>query len=97
MNHHGYPSSLAQLRSKLEVLLTLPDDAEPWRAFMRDEIRLAPWMLPAVQAAVRQEGWRDAPDPIVQIRSAVHRLAIEMRLRNANKVALDLTEAEEDE
>lgn len=75
--------------------MTLSDDAAPWVSFMREEMRLAMWLLPAVQAAIRQAAWRAAPDPIVQIRSAVHRLAIEMRLRNHSRIPADLTETEE--
>lgn len=90
MNHRGYPSTTAKLRGKLEVLLLLPDDAEDWRSFIREEIRLPAWMLPAVRAAVRQTAWRSAADPVVQITSAVHRLAIEMRLSNYNKSAANL-------
>ena len=89
MNHRGYPSTSAALRGKLEVLLLLPDDAGEWRSFIREEIRLPAWMLPAVQAAVRQTAWRSASDPVVQITSTVHRLAIEMHLSNYNKSATD--------
>ena len=75
------------MRDRLERLIGLPNGAEEWVSFTRDNMRLAPWLLPAVQAAVRQGGWRTAADPVVQIRSAVHKLAIQMRLRNAEKPA----------
>ena len=60
----------------------LPDDSAEWVSFMGEEMRLPSWMLPAVQAAVRQPGWRTSADPIPQIVWAVRRLAIEMRLSN---------------
>jgi hypothetical protein len=53
-------------------------------------------MLPALQAAIRQGAWRAAADPVVQIRSAVHRFAIAMRLSNPHKVPVGL-ETEEGE
>lgn len=97
MNHRGYPTSLAVLRGKLEALILLPDSAREWPSFVRQEMKLPEWMLPAVQAAVRQGGWRTAADPVIQIRSAVHKLAIEMRLRNHDKVAVVEEEEEEEE
>jgi len=85
MSHRGYPSTSAAARIKLEALTGLPDDAPEWPAFLRDEMRLALWMLPAAQAAVRQGAWRAASDPVAHIRASVHRLAIAMRLRNHAK------------
>lgn len=82
MNHRGYPSTSATVRSKLESLAALPDRAVEWTAFVQTEIKLPVWMTPAVQAAVRQGQWRTAADPVAQLRSTVHRLAIEMRLTN---------------
>jgi len=95
LNRRGYPSSLATLRGKLEVLMTLPDDAPQWNSFIREEMRLAAWMLPALQAAIREGGWRAAADPVVQIRSAVHRLAIAMRLSNPHKIPVEVDEDDE--
>ena len=92
MSHRGYPSTSAAARIKLEALATLPDDAPQWPAFLRDEMRLAPWMLPAAQAAVRQGAWRLASDPVAQVRASVHRFAIAMRLTNHAK---PLTESDE--
>ncbi len=97
MNHRGYPSSLATLRGKLEALMTLPDDAPQWNSFIREEMRLAAWMLPALQAAIREGAWRAAADPVVQIRSAVHRLAIAMRLSNPHKIPVEVEEDEEED
>jgi hypothetical protein len=94
LNHRGYPSSLATLRGKLEALMTLPDDAAQWNSFIREEMRLAAWMLPALRAAVREGAWRTAADPVVQIRSAVHRLAIAMRLSNPHKIPVEVDEEE---
>jgi hypothetical protein len=96
LNHRGYPSSLATLRGKLEVLMTLPDNATQWNKFIREEMRLAEWMLPALQAAIREGAWRTAADPVVQIRSAVHRHAIAMRLSNPHKIAAEVEEDEEE-
>jgi hypothetical protein len=76
--------------------MTRPDDAAEWKSFIREEMRLAPWMLPAVRAAIREGAWRAAADPAVQIRTAVHRLAIAMRLSNPQKIAVEV-EAEEEE
>ena len=95
MNHRGYPPSLAKMRGKLEVLMTLPDDAPQWISFIREEMRLAAWMLPALQVAIREGGWRAAADPVVQIRSAVHRLAIAMRLSNPHKIPVEVDEDDE--
>ncbi len=97
LNRRGYPSSLATLRGKLEVLMTLPDDAPQWNSFIREEMRLAAWMLPALQAAIREGGWRAAADPVVQIRSAVHRLAIAMRLSNPHKIPVEVEDEEEED
>jgi len=84
------------MRGKLEALMTLPDGAPQWNSFIREEMRLAAWMLPALQAAIREGGWRAATDPVVQIRSAVHRLAIAMRLSNPHKIAVEVEEDEEE-
>ena len=87
MNPHGYASTSAGVRSKLELLMSLPDDSEKWTSFTREEMKLPAWMLPAVRAAVRQSAWRGASDPVPQIRSAVRRLAIEMRLNNPDNAS----------
>ena len=85
MNPRGYPSTSAAARTQAQALTVLPDDAPEWPAFLRDEMRLALWMLPAAQAAVRQGAWRAASDPVAQVRASVHRLAIAMRLTNRAK------------
>lgn len=82
MKHRHYPSTSTNVRSRLEALTGLPDESAEWVLFMGEEMRLPVWMLPAVQAAVRQAGWRTSVDPIPQIVWAVRRLAIEMRLSN---------------
>ncbi len=76
--------------------MTLPDSASQWTSFIREEMRLAAWMLPALQAAIRQGAWRAAPDPVVQIRSAVHRFAIAMKLSNPHKIVAKVEEDEEE-
>src|SRR6202142_2086691 len=87
VNNRPCPSRSANVRSRLEALVGLPYDAAEWVSFMGEEIRLPSWMLPAVQAAVRQAGWRTTADPIPQIIWAVRRLAIEMRLSNPDNTS----------
>jgi hypothetical protein len=80
MNSRGYPSTKSVMREKLEALRSLPGEAEEWAPFVRDVMRLPVWILPAVQAAVRQNTWDSAADPLEKIRTSVRGLAIEMRL-----------------
>ena len=87
VKHRLYPSTSANVRNRLEALAGLPDDSGEWLSFMGEEMRLPSWMLPAVQAAVRQAGWRTTADPIPQIIWAVRRLAIEMRLSNPDNTS----------
>jgi hypothetical protein len=87
-----------QVRNRLETLRSLSADAPEWIPFMRDVMRMPMWLLPAVQAAIRQGGWTGATDPLIAIRGSVRRLAIEMKLSNSEKpgIAELLNAAEED-
>ena len=85
MTSRGYPPTIDQVRNRLESLSPLAIDAPEWIPFMRDVLRMPMWMFPAVHAAIQQGDWHTATDPLVTIRSAVRRLAIEMRLSNADK------------
>ncbi len=85
MGNRSYPSTSSKVRTELELLIDLPDDSPQWPSFMQREMRLAGWLLPAVQAAIREGAWRTTPDPIAQITGSVRRIAIEMGLRNASQ------------
>ncbi|MES1257931.1 MAG: hypothetical protein ABUS51_05860, partial [Acidobacteriota bacterium] len=56
------------------------------------------WLLPAVHAAIQQGAWTAATDPLIAIRGAVRRLAIEMKLSNSEKPGMaELLQAAEEE
>jgi hypothetical protein len=87
-----------QVRKRLDALRTLGPDASEWVPFMRDVMRMPMWLLPAVQAAIQQGGWTGATDPLIAIRGAVRRLAIEMKLSNSEKPDMaELLKAAEEE
>jgi hypothetical protein len=87
MNHRGYASTSASVRGQLEKLIGAGDDSAEWLAFLRRETTLPPWILPAVQIAVRQGAWRGVADPVAQITFAVRRIAMDLKLGGNNKIA----------
>jgi hypothetical protein len=51
-----------------------PDSAE-FQAFVRDVVNMPPEMAPSVAAAIRQQKWKIAPNPLAVIRTAAHQEA----------------------
>lgn len=88
----SYPSTSDEVRRQLQQLVTMPDEAREWQRFLRHEMRMPPWLLPALQAAVRERVWEGSRDPYQPIRGAVHRIAKQMRLSSGNQPLFDADE-----
>lgn len=80
----AYRIDLTLSHSIVEAAAQYSSDSDEWSSFMRDNVRLPHWMLPAVQYAVRQRSWQTASDPLKSIRKTAIRASGRMRLTKEN-------------
>ena len=61
--------------AEIEAASQMPQDSEEFQAFVRDVVNMPLDMAPSVAAAIRQQKWKIAPNPLAVIRTGAHQEA----------------------
>jgi hypothetical protein len=61
--------------AEIEAASQMPQDSPEFYAFVRDIVNMPVEMAPSVAAAIRQQKWKIAPNPLAVIRTAAHQEA----------------------
>jgi hypothetical protein len=61
--------------AEIEAASQLPQDSPEFHTFVRDIVNMPLEMAPSVAAAIRQQKWKIAPNPLAVIRTAAHQEA----------------------
>jgi hypothetical protein len=61
--------------AEIEAASQLTSDSPEFQAFVRDIVNMPVEMAPSVAAAIRQQKWKIAPNPLGVIRTAAHQEA----------------------
>ncbi len=72
------PTRAAQkppFHAEIEAASQMPPESQEFLAFVRDVVQMPAEMVPSVAAAIRQQRWKIAPNPLAVIRTAAHQEA----------------------
>jgi hypothetical protein len=58
--------------AEIEAAGSLPEDSPEFRAFVLDVVGMPEHMAPHVAAAIRQQKWKIAPNPLASVRTAAY-------------------------
>jgi ribonuclease P protein component len=58
--------------AEIEAASQLEEGSPEFHAFVRDIVNMPPEMAPSVAAAIRQQKWKIAPNPLAVIRTGAH-------------------------
>ena len=61
--------------AEIEAASQLAEDSPEFHAFVRDVVNMPLEMAPSVAAAIRQQKWKIAPNPLAVIRTGAHQEA----------------------
>lgn len=61
--------------AEIEAASQLSQDSPEFHAFVRDVVNMPLEMAPSVAAAIRQQKWKIAPNPLAVIRTGAHQEA----------------------
>jgi hypothetical protein len=61
--------------AEIEAASQLEQDSPEFHAFVRDIVNMPLEMAPSVAAAIRQQKWKIAPNPLAVIRTGAHQEA----------------------
>ena len=61
--------------AEIEAASQLAQDSPEFQAFVRDIVNMPLDMAPSVAAAIRQQKWKIAPNPLAVIRTGAHQEA----------------------
>ena len=61
--------------AEIEAASQMPQDSPEFQAFVRDIVNMPLEMAPSVAAAIRQQKWKIAPNPLAVIRTGAHQEA----------------------
>ena len=61
--------------AEIEAASQLEQDSPEFQAFVRDVVNMPVEMAPSVAAAIRQQKWKIAPNPLAVIRTGAHQEA----------------------
>ena len=64
--------------AEIEAASQMDPDSPEFQAFVRDIVNMPPEMAPNVAAAIRQQKWKIAPNPLAVIRTGAHQEARRM-------------------
>jgi hypothetical protein len=67
--------------AEIEAASQMPENSEEFHAFVRDIVNMPLEMAPSVAAAIRQQKWKIAPNPLAVIRTGAHQEAKRANLR----------------